>query len=62
MSFFWILERTLPGRVVGHHLVIVIPEYVGRRLGTVGDNTGEVDHRTSVNVEVGRTLDPDMRD
>jgi len=47
--------------LVRYHLVVVVPENVRRWLWTVGDNTSEIDGGSPVNVQVRRTLDPNVR-
>ena len=56
-----ISRLTLPWGVVGHDIVVEIPEDVGRRLGSVGDDTGQVDGGASVDVEVWRSMNAHMR-
>ena len=51
-----------PGRVVGHDIVIEVPEDVGWRLWSVGDDTGEVDGGSSVDMKVWRSMNPHVRD
>ena len=52
---------TLPRGVVGHDIVVEIPEDVGWRLGSMRDDTGEVDGGASVNVKVWRSVNAHMR-
>jgi len=47
--------------LVRYNLVVVVPENVRRWLWTVGDNTSEIDGGSPVNVQVRRTLDPNVR-
>ena len=51
----------LPWGVVSHDVVVEIPEDVGWRLGSVRDDTGEVDGGASVNVKVWRSVNAHMR-
>ena len=51
-----------PRRVVGHDIVIEVPEDVGWRLWSVGDDTGEVDGGSSVDMKVWRSMNPHVRD
>ena len=53
--------RTLPWGVVGHDIVVEIPEDVRWRLGSMRDDTGEVDGGASVNVKVWRSVNAHMR-
>jgi len=48
------------GGVIGHDLVVEVPEDVGGGLGGVGDDAGQVDGGASVDVEVGVALYPHM--
>ena len=48
----------LPRWVVGHDVVIEVPEDVGRRLGSVWDDASQVDGGPSVDVNVWRPVNP----
>ena len=56
-----ISRLTLPWGVVSHDIVVEIPEDVGWRLGSMRDDTGEVDGGASVNVKVWRSVNAHMR-
>lgn len=47
-----------PSPVVVYHLVLVVPVDEHRSLGPVGDDTGEVDGRPPVHVDLGGVEDP----
>ena len=51
----------LPRWVVGHDVVIEVPEDVGRRLGSVWDDASQVDGGPSVDVNVWRPVNPHVR-
>ena len=51
----------LPWGVVCHDIVIEVPEDVGGGLGGVGDDASQVDGGSSVDVKVGRSMNPHMR-
>ena len=48
----------IPGRVVCHDIVIEVPEDVGWRFWSVGDDTSEVDGGSSVDMKVWRSMNP----
>ena len=56
-----ISRLTLPWGVVSHDIVVEIPEDVGRGLGSVRDDTGQVDGGASVDMEIRGALDSYMR-
>ena len=56
-----ISRLTLPWGVVSHDIVVEIPEDVGRGLGSVRDDTGQVDGGASVDVKVRRSMNAHMR-
>ena len=51
----------LPGGVIGHDLVVEVPEDVGGGLGGVGDDARQVDGGASVDVKVRRSMNAHMR-
>ena len=51
----------LPWRVISHDLIIEVPEDVGRWLWCMGDDTGQVNCGTSVDMQIWWSLYSHMR-
>lgn len=51
----------LPWWIIGHDIIIEIPEDVSWGLWGVGYDTGQVDGGAPVDMEIRRALDPHMR-
>ena len=50
----------LPWGIIGHDILIEVPEDVRRGLWCVGYDTGQVDGGASVHMEIRGALDPHM--
>ena len=55
------LYKWLPWWIIGHDIIIEIPEDVSWGLWGVGYDTGQVDGGAPVYMEIRRALDPHMR-
>ena len=55
------LYKGSPWGIIGHDIIIEIPEDVCRRLWSVGYDTGQVNGGASVYMEIRGALDPHMR-
>ena len=52
--------ESVPRRVIRHDIIIEVPEDVGRRFRSVGDDAGEVDGGASVNMKIRRSVNTNM--
>ena len=52
--------ESVPWRVIRHDMIIEVPEDVGRRFRSVGDDAGEVDGGASVNMKIRRSVNTNM--
>ena len=52
--------ESVPRRVIRHDTIIEVPEDVGWRFRSVGDDAGEVDGGASVNMKIRRSVNTNM--